>query len=61
MRMRTECKSCGSTQVLIDTCVIWDEASQRWEMYSGCESWAYCIDCEGECNFDMNVIAEDLE
>lgn len=56
MKIRKVCSHCGSTDVLEDAYVSWDEKTQKYQIHNVFEKGAFCQDCNGECSIDEEEI-----
>ena len=52
------CNTCGSTRVLVDAWAEWDTEAQRWELHSTYEATAICGECDTECSYTMQALAD---
>ena len=57
-RVRKVCGTCGSTDVLRDAFVEWDEVEQAWVIQNTFDA-AYCETCEGETDIEDITIPDE--
>lgn len=57
-RIRKVCGTCGSTDVLLDAFVEWDEVEQTWVIQNTFDA-AYCETCEGEASIEDQPLEEE--
>lgn len=43
------CTTCGSSDIVADAWVSWDEDKQEWVVYNVFDDY-YCNSCESECS-----------
>lgn len=47
MKIKKVCTYCGSTDILVDSWVVWNECTQEFDI-ENIFDYAYCNECQGE-------------
>jgi hypothetical protein len=46
------CRSCGSSDILVDAYAQWNQETQEWEVYDTYEKGGTCRTCDGDLRFE---------